>query len=906
MSRTTVLAEGVLEPRWYSLPIPEVVQQLESNLETGLTQVEADGRHTRFGPNELTGKPGKSAWMRFLLQFNEPLLYILLAAGVVTAFLREWVDAGVIFAVTIINALIGFVQESKAENAIAALAATVYTEATAIREGKTIRVPSNQIVPGDLVWLAAGDKVPADLRLVDVSNLTVDESGLTGESIPVEKDTQSRSSETALAERSNMAYAGSLVASGQGQGVVVAIANATETGRISQMMDQSGDTVTPITRKINKFSKRLLNIVLGLSVLIFVVGLFRTEAWVEVFGATVAFAVASIPEGLPAIVTITLAIGVSRLAQRNAIIRKLAAVETLGSTTVICSDKTGTLTENQMTVQGIYAGNQRYSVTGTGYDPNGEVLQEDQPVELTNAPTLEECLRAGLLCNDSHLQEQEGQYTIVGDPTEGALIVVAQKAGLTKAFAEAQMPRLAVIPFDSQFQYMATLHQAQSENLIYVKGSMEAIFKRCDRMADAQGQLVPLDRDRIERRAEAVAKQGLRILAFAKKSVPSNQQSLDHADLDRGLVLLGLQGMIDPPRASAIAAVRACHSAGIQVKMITGDHVVTATAIAGMMKLNQGAEVISFTGQDLSQMNKQELAEAAEAGIVFARVAPEQKLRLVEALQSKGEIVAMTGDGVNDAPALKQADLGIAMGITGTEVSKEAASMILTDDNFATIRAAIEEGRTVYNNLVKAIGFTLPTNGGEALIILVGVLFGTILPILPLQILWINMVSSITLSAPLAFEPTAKGVMQSPPRNPNEPLLTRRLARRIIIISLFNAIVVFAAFAWARQATGNDALARTMAVDTLIAAETFYLLTISQFIPSLFAKLRSRSHRIASAPAYGVIAIVILQTLFSQWSVMNQLFDTVPVTVTQEAISLAVSLPIIIIVLLLERFDPIR
>ncbi|NJM76966.1 MAG: cation-transporting P-type ATPase [Acaryochloridaceae cyanobacterium RU_4_10] len=898
--------QNLPEREWYSLPIAEAAQRLKSNLETGLTSTEVDRRQTQFGPNELVGKPGKSAWMRFLLQFNQPLLYILLAAGVVTAFLQEWVDSAVIFGVTLLNAIIGFVQESKAEDAIAALAESVNTEATVIREGQTTRISSNQVVAGDLVLLAAGDKVPADLRLVEASNLTLDESGLTGESVPVEKDPQPLALETALADRTNMAYAGSLVASGQGQGLVVAIASETETGRISQMMEQSIDTETPITRKINKFSQKLLYVILGVAALVFVVGLSRTGSWVDVFTTTVAFAVAAIPEGLPAIVTITLAIGVSRLARRNAIMRKLAAVETLGSTTVICSDKTGTLTENQMTVQGIYAGNQRYSVTGTGYDPEGEILLDDRPIDLANAPVLEDCLRAGLLCNDSHLQEQDGQYAIVGDPTEGALVVVAQKAGLTRQNVEREMPRLSVIPFDSQFQYMATLHQTHTGNTVYVKGSMESILKRCDRKANAQGQLEPLDRPQIEHRAEAVAKQGLRILAFAKKIVPVGQQSLDRSDLDRGLVLLGLQGMIDPPRSAAISAIRACQSAGIQVKMITGDHPLTATAIARRMKLSKGDEVRSFTGQELSRMNEQELAQAAESGVVFARVAPEQKLRLVKALQSQGEIVAMTGDGVNDAPALKQADLGIAMGITGTEVAKEAASTILTDDNFASIEAAVEEGRTVYQNLIKAIGFTLPTNGGEGLIVFVGVLSGTVLPILPLQVLWVNMVSSITLTAPLAFEPKSKNVMQLPPRNPNEPLLTPRLVRRILIISLFNLIAVFGTFLWARQTTGNVALARTMAVDTLISAEAFYLLSISQFIPSVFAKLRYRSRRIAYAPAIGIIAIVILQTLFSQWSVMNQLFQTVPVSVTQEAIGIGASLPVIVIVLLLERFDPLR
>lgn len=687
---------------------------------------------------------------------------------------------------------------------------------------------------------------------------------------------------------------------------MVAIADATETGRISRLMEQSTDVETPLTRKIAKFSKKLLYVVLGLAVLTFVVALPQRESWVEVFTTTVAFAVAAIPEGLPAIVTITLAIGVSRLARRHAIIRKLPAVETLGSTTVICSDKTGTLTENQMTVQAIYAGNQRYTVSGVGYDPDGEILLDDQPVDQNNTPALQECLRAGLLCNDSHLQEQDGQYGVVGDPTEGGLMVAAQKAGLTRQALAAQMPQLDVIPFESQFQYMATLHQTDSDNLIYVKGSTEAILKRCQQMLNAQGQLAPIDSAQVEYKADAMARQGLRVLAFAKKPVAVDQHSLDRSDIEQGLIFLGLQGMIDPPRTAAIAAVRACQSAGIQVKMITGDHPSTATAIARMMKLSQRSEVLSFTGQELGRMNKKELAEAAEAGVVFARVAPEQKLRLVEALQSKGEIVAMTGDGVNDAPALKQADLGIAMGITGTEVAKEAASMILTDDNFASIEAAVEEGRTVYQNLLKAIAFTLPTNGGESLTILVGVLLGTALPILPLQILWINMVSSIALTAPLAFEPKPKDVMHSPPRNPNEPLLSAALLRRILAISIFNLIAVFGTFTWIQQTGGNMDLARTMAVDTLIAAETFYLLSISQFLPSVFAKLRGKTESIAYVPAIGIVCIVILQWLFSQWSLMNQLFQTVPVTFAQEAISIGAGLPVIVVVLLLERFDPIK
>jgi len=453
---------------------------------------------------------------------------------------------------------------------------------------------------------------------------------------------------------------------------------------------------------------------------------------------------------------------------------------------------------------------------------------------------------------------------------------------------------------------MATLHKSKADKLIYVKGSTEAILKRCDQRLNSEGRVVPLDRAQVEQEADAMAKQGLRVLAFAKKLVPADQHSLDHPDLDRGLVFLGLQGMIDPPRPEAIAAVQVCQSAGIQIKMITGDHALTAGAIARMMHLSQTDQVRAFTGQELGRMNSQELVQAAEAGVVFARVAPEQKLRLVEALQSQGEIVAMTGDGVNDAPALKQADIGIAMGMAGTEVAKEAADMILTDDNFASIEAAVEEGRTVYQNLLKAIAFILPVNGGESLTILFGVLLGTALPILPLQILWVNMVSSVALTVPLAFEPSSKGVMRSSPRNPNEVLLSGSLLRRILAISVFNLIVIFGLFEWIQQTTGNTSLARTMAVNALVAAETFYLLSISQFVPAVFANRRDQTKRIGYAPLIGIICVVILQVVFTQWSLMNQLFGTVPLTFVQGVICISAGLPIVFVALLLQRFAPMK
>jgi cation-transporting P-type ATPase F len=542
----------------------------------------------------------------------------------------------------------------------------------------------------------------------------------------------------------------------------VGIGEMTETGHLSQLMQQSTTIETPLTRKIDKFSKTLLYVILGLATFTFTVGVAQGFSWVEVFKAAVALAVSAIPEGLPAILTVTLAIGVSQMAKHHAIIRKLPAIETLGSTTVICSDKTGTLTENQMTVQEIDAGGRRYRVSGGGYAPDGEISLNGHAIDLAKTPALYECLQAGLLCNDSHLEVQDGHWMVVGSPTEGALIAAAHKAGLITDKLEQALPRLDTLPFESQFQYMATLHCSRPERLVYVKGSVEAILQRCRQMLDEDGEAMTLNPTQIEQTVESMAKKGLRVLALARKTVPDSQSSIEHSELEQGLVFLGLQGMIDPPRPEAIQAIDSCKSAGIQVKMITGDHAKTAAAIAQQMGLNQTKDAPVFTGQELAQLDEQGLANAVEQSNVFARVAPEQKLRIVEALQAKGEIVAMTGDGVNDAPALKQADIGVAMGITGTEVTKEAADMILTNDNFASIEAAVEEGRTVYKNLLRAIAFILPVNGGESMTILIAVMLATPLPILPVQILWLNMVSSVALSLPLAFEPSSPDVIATP------------------------------------------------------------------------------------------------------------------------------------------------
>lgn len=902
-------------PHWHHLSTQATLEFWETDLDSGLTQAEAQERQATYGSNEIQGKSPKPAWKRFLEEFNQPLIYILLVAGLVTVVLRDWVDAGVIFGVTLINATIGFVQESKAENAIAALAQAITTEATVIRDGQKIRLNAKELVPGDVVLLASGDKVPADLRLVKVRDLQVSEAALTGESVPVIKQIEPFPPETGLADRHNMAYAGSLVTFGQASGVVVAIGQQTETGQISQLMSRGSDMETPLTRKIGQFSQTLLYVILALAALMFVVVLAQAGSMKEGFKAAVALAVSAIPEGLPAVVTVTLAIGVGRMAARHAIIRKLPAVETLGSTTVICSDKTGTLTENQMTVQALYAGNTTYQVTGVGYTPDGKILCQKEPVNLAETPALGACLTCGLLCNDSQLQAKDGQISVTGDPTEAALIVVAEKAGLTRPNLETDFPRIDGIPFESEFQYMATLHQLHDQGQrIYVKGALEAILSRCDHVLDAQGTaqiLTDENRQTIEQKAQGLAAQGLRVLAFAQQDRESNDllTSLDHSHIEQNLTFLGLQGMIDPPRPEAIAAVKTCQMAGIQIKMITGDHPLTAAAIAEKMGLIPDLQAPIYSGQQLTTLSEAELTQAVTESAVFARVAPEQKLRLVEALQTHGEVVAMTGDGVNDAPALKQADIGIAMGLSGTEVAKEAADMILTNDNFASIAAAVEEGRTVYGNLLKTIGFILPVNGGEAMTILVGVLVAADLPILPVQILWVNMVSSVALSATLAFEPKTANTMHRKPRPPHERLLTGKLLWRILVISVFNLAAVFGIFDWVFRGTDNLILARTMAVHTLVAAETFYLLSLSQCFPSLWRYLKHRTPKhyqeIAYVPLIGVACVLGLQVLFSQLPLANPLFMTQSVNLEQALICVAAGLPVILPALLFKRFAPL-
>ncbi|MBN1134953.1 MAG: cation-transporting P-type ATPase [Anaerolineae bacterium] len=886
----------LLAKHWHHLPINEVVAVLETDLDRGLDLFDIKHRQERFGPNILTARRGKSPLLRFLLQFNNPLIYILLVATVVTAVFKDLTDAVIILAVVLVNAIIGFVQESKAERAIEALAQAMTSEATVQRSGQTVRIAASELVPGDVVWLKAGDKVPADMRLVRSRDLQVAESALTGESVPVEKAADVHlGADVVLAERRNMVYASTLVTYGQGLGVVTSIGDNTEVGRISQLISQAEELTTPLTLKIEHFSRILLYAIVALAAFAFLVGLMRGQAWLDTLSAAIALAVAMIPEGLPAALTVTLAIGVSRMARRHAIIRKLPAVETLGSVTVICSDKTGTLTQNQMTVQQIAVLDACYEVTGSGYAPTGEILGSDgQAVTLDHSPALSEILIAGLLCNDSQLIEESGTWKAQGDPTEVALIVSAYKAGLTpdSRLNLALPPRLDAIPFESQHQYMATLHDLGPDQprVAYTKGAAEVLLDKCGGALDAAGEEVSCRAEELHHMADAMSQRGLRVLAFARKQFPADTTAITHDDLADDLTLVGLQGMLDPPRPEAMAAIRTCQSAGIRVKMITGDHALTAVAIGQQLGLGGAAAdpeaPAALTGRTLTSYSDAQLIEAAERTDVFARVSPEQKLRLVEALQARGHVVAMTGDGVNDGPALKQSNVGIAMGIAGTEVAKEAADMILTDDNFATIEAAVEEGRGVFDNLTKIIAWTLPTNLGEGMIILLALMLGVILPILPIHILWINMTTTAVLGLALAVELREPNIMKRPPRVPDSPILSSQIMIRILIVGTLILIGAFGLYEWELSRGAGVAAARTVVVNAVIAIEVFYLFNCRSLTQSIF-RLGVLSNRWM---VVGIGAMALLQVLFTYVPAMNRFLTSAPIDLAAWGRILAVGL----------------
>ena len=855
--------------RWFAKDAASVLKRLKTSPGKGLSATQAAERFEEFGPNELPAAKTDHALIRFLRHFHDILIYILFVCAFVTLVLGHYADTVVILAVAVINAAIGYFQENKAEKALNDIRNLLSPRASVIRDGARIDVDAAGLTLGDIVSLSPGDKIPADLRLFRAENLRVEESALTGEAVPSEKQTLPLAPETVLGDRSNMAYCGTTVSAGTGHGVVVDIGTDTEIGRISQLIKEVGDVTTPLIRQMATFGKHVSVVVIGIAALVYLFGhFFREDLYgvSELLLSTIGLAIAAIPEGLPAILSIILAIGVQNMAKRNAIVRNLPSVETLGSVSVICSDKTGTLTKNEMTVKNLVVHDAGFVVTGSGYAPTGEIRYEDGPVSEGEGPLLRLLLTCFMHCNDASLsQETQNTWTVQGDPTEGALLTVYEKA----CFDTKLPPRVATLPFDSEYKYMATLASDDDMNILYVKGAPDRLLALADQEMASNGP-APLEQERWEKAVADLAAKGKRVLGAAMKFVPSDKTAIEHEDLQEGVIFLGLAGIVDPPREEVVEAVAVCRAAGIRVKMITGDHADTARAIGKELGIGNGEEAL--TGNDLDDMTDEQFYAAACQYDVFARTSPEHKLKLVKALQAHGAICAMTGDGVNDAPALRRADVGVAMGIKGTEVTKDAAEVVLADDNFSTIAAAVEEGRRVYDNLKKTILFILPTNGAESFLIIASILFGTMIPLTPVQILWVNMVTSVTISLALAFEPAEPGVMARPPRDAAEPLLSRYFLWRILFVSVMIGGLTLGLSVWLLDAGYSENEVRTITLQTIVLCQAFHL-------------FNSRSIR---QPAYAldfwgnkaVFAVcglmILLQLAVVYLPFMNTVFGTVP------------------------------
>ncbi|MEW5496072.1 cation-transporting P-type ATPase [Enterobacter cloacae] len=803
----------------YQQTVEQVLAHTQSQA-TGLDRAEAQARLQKHGPNALPEKKGKPAWLRFLAHFNDVLIYVLLAAAVLTAIMGHWVDTLVILGVAVINALIGHIQESNAEKSLKSIRNMLSSEARVIRDGNHETIPTTEIVPGDIIVLRAGDRIPADMRLIEAHNLRVEEAILTGESTVVDKHTNPLNGELPLGDRTNLVFSGTTVSAGGGIGVVIATGQETELGHINQMMDGIEKHRTPLLVQMDKLGKAIFAIILAMMAALFIFSLvFREIPMGELLLSLISLAVASVPEGLPAIISIILSLGVQAMARKRAIIRKLPTVETLGAMTVVCSDKTGTLTMNEMTVKAIITADACYRVDGNSYEPVGNIYLEgsDEPMQIQPDTVLEQYLRTIDLCNDSQLiQDERGLWGITGGPTEGALKVLAAKAHL----APVMTTLINKIPFDSQYKYMSTHYQIGSEEQILITGAPDVIFALCAQQQTRNGAQA-FDRAYWESEMERYARQGLRMVAAAFK--PANgEHALTHDDLSHGLIFLGIAGMMDPPRPEAIDAINACQQAGIRVKMITGDHPQTAMSIGQMLGITNSEQAV--TGYQLEKMDDTELADAAVKYDIFARTSPEHKLRLVKALQDKGEIVGMTGDGVNDAPALRQADVGIAMGIKGTEVTKEAADMVLTDDNFATIASAVKEGRRVYDNLKKTILFIMPTNLAQGLLIVIALLAGNIIPLTPVLILWMNMATSATLSFGLAFEAAERNIMRRPPRQTGQHVMDAYAVWRVAFVGTMIAIAAFALEALLAPRGHSAEFIRTVLLQMLVCAQWVYMI----------------------------------------------------------------------------------
>ena len=854
----------------HSLPAETILAELATST-AGLARDEAKRRLKDVGPNRLPPPPRESLLKRFFKHFHDLLIYILLAAGFVTAVLGHWVDTGVILGVVCINAIIGFLQEGKAEEALQGIRKMLSVKAHVRRDGQWGEIDAGTLVPGDIVRLRSGDRVPADLRLLEAANLRIEESALTGESVPSSKRLDPADKDAGIGDRHCLAYSGTMVTAGQGVGVVSATGPNTELGRISTMISEVQRLETPLTREMRRFGTVLSIAILTLALVMVVVGrLLHGYGISELFLAAIGFAVAAIPEGLPAILTITLALGVQRMARRNAITRKLNAVETLGSVTVICSDKTGTLTRNEMTARHVVTRAGRFDVEGTGYAPEGSISLDGRDATLEDHGSLQALVEVMAVCNDAELRQEEGVWSVLGEPTEGALRTLAQKT----VFDETSYDRLAVVPFESDNKFMATLNRLPGGGRrILLKGAPDRLLDRSTHQLEADGTIVPLDRAFWEEQIEALGAEGLRVLAAAHGEADGQAHSLAVEDVQADMVFLGLVGIIDPPRPEAIEAIRSCRQAGIRVVMITGDHAGTASAIAREMGISDDGRAV--TGAELEAATDEQLQELVKGTVVFARTSPEHKLRLVQALQANGEVVAMTGDGVNDAPALKRADVGVAMGIKGTEATKEAAEIVLADDNFQSIERAVEEGRTIYDNLRKAILFILPTNGAEGLVMLAAVTFGLVLPLTPVQILWVNMVTAVTLAVALAFEPAEADVMARPPRRSDAPILDGYFLWRIFFVSVLIGGATIAVFLVGKENGLSLELARTLAVNTLVFGQLFYLFNSRHLRTS---SLR-RDTLLANRVAWGAAVVLLwLQITYVYAPFMHRLFASAPLS----------------------------
>lgn len=866
--------------KWHAIDYKEVLENFESSLQ-GLELEEVKKRRQKYGLNELKRKNKDGILKVLWRQINNPLIWVLIGSSTLATALGKITDGMVVLAVVVVNSIIGFIQEYKAGKAIEALSNMVPENAMVIRNGNIITIPVSEIVPGDIVQVAAGDRIPADMRIIQQKNLQVEEAALTGESVPSQKTTEAVTPDAVIGDRKCMVFSGTLVVSGTATAVVVKTGMDTELGKISDMLNETVDLETPLTKKLGVIGKYLTIGIVAITAIIMVIGTYRAlgqglllfDALKESLIFAIALAVGAIPEGLPAVVTIALAIGVQRMAKRNAIIRKLPAVETLGSTTVICSDKTGTLTRNEMTVSELWNYNHSIQVTGVGYHKAGVFKQNN--AELAALPEdMLLLLKKAVLCSDANVVYRANEYSISGDPTEVALVVAAEKAGISIDGLRQEIPRKDVLPFDSEKQYMATLN----DNII-LKGAPEVVLKRCSTHICG----ITLDMQKVISQIELLGSKGMRVLAIAQKT-QSKSDEISVDDVENGFEFIGLIGMIDPPRNEAIEAIKACHNAGITVKMITGDHHATARAIG--MELNLSANGAVVTGVDLSKMSDAELDKTIQTTNIYARVAPEHKLRLVKALQNNNEVVAMTGDGVNDAPSLKQSNVGVAMGITGTSVSKESADIVLADDNFSSIAAAVEEGRRVYDNLLKSLAFLLPTNLGLAFILIYGIMFfpfnpitkELLLPMLPVQLLWINLVAAIALALPLAFEVKEPNVMNRPPRKPDEALFNGFVTFRVFFVSILMTVVTIVLFNWEYAyslKTGmaqTDALARSqsIAVTFIIFFQIFYLINCRSLKDSVF-KIGLFSNGFIFL---GIGSIMLLQAMFLYTPFMQKVFGT--------------------------------